>query len=296
MTKLPRAEYQGVLKIGSIEIPCYVLEGGVRVLSQRGLNKALGVSEGGVKDGAQKMPRFVGIKALKQFISKELMVRISEPLEYIPPHGGRAANGLTATVLPEICNVWLEARESGKLKGRQLETAKKAEILARGLANVGIIALVDEATGYQKDRPQDDLQKILEAYVSKEYLPWTERFPPSFYEQLFRLNKWNYNPLSVKRPQVVGKMTDNIVYSRLPDGVLEELRRLNPKNEKGIRPRHHHRHLTEKIGNPHLEKHIAAVIALMRAAPNWRKFKSFLNRAFPQQNQQFELLEEDDGD
>jgi P63C domain len=298
MTKILKATHgseKTPLKIGDLEIDCYVLEDGTRVLSQRGVNKALSVSEGGGQDRALKMPRFLAQSPLKAFISAELSARVSEPIRYLPPHGGNPANGIPATVLPQICRVWVQARDAGALKtSRQHETANKAEIIENALKHVGIIALVDEVTGYQKSRSADDLQRILEAYVSKEYLPYTSRFPSPFYEQLFRLNGWQYNPLSVKRPQVVGKMTDNIVYSRLPEGVLEELRNKNPKDDKGRRKRKHYNFLTEDIGNPHLEKHLAAVIALMRIAPNWRKFKSFLNRAFPQQNHQFELLEEDD--
>lgn len=300
MTKILKATHgseKTPLKLGDLEIDCYVLEDGTRVLSQRGVNKALSVPQGGGERGGRKMPRFLAQSPLKAFISADLAAGVSEPIRYIPPHGGNAAQGIPASILPEICNVWIKARDAGKLKTqRQLATAAKAEIISNGLRHVGIIALVDEATGYQKDRPRDDLQRILEAYVSKEYLHYTSRFPSPFYEQLFRLNGWQYNPMSVKRPQVVGKMTDNIVYSRLPEGVLEELRNKNPKNDKGRRKKKHYNFLTENIGNPHLERHIAAVIALMRAAPNWRKFKSFLNRAFPKQNQQFELLDEIEDD
>ena len=57
---------------------------------------------------------------------------------------------------------------------RQLETAQQAEIIMRGLAHIGIIALVDEATGYQRDRASDALSKILEASSTIS----TERMAP----------------------------------------------------------------------------------------------------------------------
>jgi len=37
----PRAEWQGMLPIGETEIPCYVLDNGVRIISQRAAVKAL---------------------------------------------------------------------------------------------------------------------------------------------------------------------------------------------------------------------------------------------------------------
>jgi hypothetical protein len=79
MTKILRATHGSTktpLKIGNLEIPCYVLEGGMRVLSQRGVNKALGRPEGGASEGADKLPSFLGLKSLKLFISKELIARI----------------------------------------------------------------------------------------------------------------------------------------------------------------------------------------------------------------------------
>jgi len=43
----------------------------------------------------------------------------------------------------------------------------------------------------------------------------------------------------------------------------------------------HHQFLTEDIGNPHLEKHLARMIALMKASPNLGMFKRLFARVFP---------------
>lgn len=222
-------------------------------------------------------------------------MRISEPIVYQVPQGGAKGFGIPAIVLPEICRVWIAARDAGKLKTeRQRESARKAEILLAGLGTVGIIALVDEATGYQKDRPQDALRQILEAYIAKELLPWTKRFPDSYYEQIFRLNNWQYDPRSVKRPKIVSKMTEDIIYRLMPPGVLDKLREKAPKNAKGNRTKKLHMSLSEQYGVPHLEKQIASVIVLMRASSNWRKFKALFNRAFPPDSYQPDLFDEKD--
>jgi len=47
----------------------------------------------------------------------------------------------------------------------------------RGFARVGIIALVDEATGYQEVRNKLALQAILDAFLRKELAAWAKRFP-----------------------------------------------------------------------------------------------------------------------
>jgi hypothetical protein len=173
------------------------------------------------------------------------------------------------------------------LQKQQYHIAARCEILVRGFARVGIIALVDEATGYQADRDLEELHKILEAYISKELLPWTKRFPPEFYQEMFRLRKWRFSPF--KGPRLVGKLTKQIVYEKLPPGVLEQLQRKNPVVNNGRRKYKHHQFLTKNIGNPHLERHLVAVTTLMRASPNWNIFEMLFKRAFPSHQKQAQI-------
>jgi hypothetical protein len=286
------------LRIGELEIQCYVLEDGRRVLVQGAMISALGMSQGGTpkKGSGDRLARFAAGKGLEPHISAELFNLITGPIKFRIPGKSAIAYGYEATILAEICEAVLKARADGRLQKQQEHIARQCEILVRGFARVGIIALVDEATGYQEARDRDALHRILEAYISKELLPWTKRFPDEFYAQLFRLMGWQYSPLSVKRPQYVGKLTNEIVYDRLPDGVLEELRNKNPVIKDGRRAHKHHQFLTVDIGNPHLERHLAVVTALMRASSNWLKFKRLLERAVPKPNvaRQQEMWPEDD--
>jgi P63C domain len=97
--------------------------------------------------------------------------------------------------------------------------AQQCEILVRGFARVSIIALVDEATGFQRDRAKNALAQILEAFVAKELQPRIKTFPDDYYAQLFRLRGLEYPNDSVKRPQYFGTLTNDIVYKRLAPGV-----------------------------------------------------------------------------
>lgn len=302
MSKIPKATHAGKLEVGDPPIPCAVLEGGTRVLSERGTMGALGGKRGGSHwlrrksqgEGAG-LPVFVSANNLAPFISNDMRQKLLAPILYQAPHGGRPAHGIPAEVLPEICDVWLKARDAGALDPQQRHIADKADILMRGLAHVGVIALVDEATGYQQERDRNELQKILEAYISKELLPWTKRFPDEFYEEMFRLMGWQYSPVSAKRPSYVGKLTNKWVYDQLPPGVLVELQKKNPVDPaSGRRRRKHHQHLTEDIGNPHLGRHLAAVVALMRAAPNKPSFERMFARAFPPPQLQLETGDPDE--
>jgi hypothetical protein len=289
---LPKATHgdpEHPLRIGDIELPCYVLDDGRRVVVQRGMLRGLDMKQGTAGRGAgDRLAKFIATKSINPYVPKGLADVIIDPIKFKPPGGG-VAYGYEATVLADLCDAVLDARKKGKLNYQQEHIAERCEILMRGFARVGIIALVDEATGYQEYRDRTALQNILEAYVAKEFLPWTRRFPPEFYREMFRLRKWS-NPDAVKKPILVGLFTQELVYKKLPPGVLEELKVKNPKDEKGRRKRKHHQFLTNDVGHPHLERHLAVVTALMRASRTWKGFRSLLDRAVPTPGGTQELL------
>jgi hypothetical protein len=130
-------------------------------------------------------------------------------------------------------------------------------------------------------RARQALEKILEKFISDELLKWAKMFPDEFYKELFRLKKLTYHEFSSKRPPIIGRLTNDIVYERLAPGVLDELRRKTPKDEKGQRKHKYHQLLTQDVGNPRLREHLVAVITLMKASPNWSSFYRLLQRALP---------------
>lgn len=293
------ATQPSVLHIGDIVLPCAVLSDRTRVITESSVVKTLGRGYGGKskklaqisKSSGPPLPSFLSGSTLQPFVSHSLIIALSKPILYRAKGGVRRA--VNAILLPEICEVWLKAREEKALQPSQEHIAKRAEILMRGLAHVGITALVDEATGYQEVRDRDELHQILEAYIADEFLPWTKRFPDEFYEQLFRLRHWQYRPISVKRPKYVGKLTNELVYEKLPKGVLDELRSKNPVTPRGYRKYRHFQFLTEDIGNPHLEKQLVAVTTLMKVSPTWATFYRLFNRAYSLQGEfYFKELEE----
>ena len=175
---------------------------------------------------------------------------------------GGTAHGYEATLLADICDYVLDARSDGRLnEARQGHIAAQCELLVRGFARTGIIALVDEATGYQYLRPRRALVEILEKYISERLVGWAKRFPDEFYTEMFRLKGWNYLALKpgANKPSVVGRYTRDIVYQRLAPGVVEELERLNPTVAPGRRKVKHHQYLTEDIGHAELREHLAKV-------------------------------------
>jgi P63C domain len=289
------------LKIGDAEIQCYVLEDGTRVLSQAEFLEALGRHrKANVRNegGEERLPAILQGKAINPFISQEVIEK-SRPIIFRTPNGVRAS-GYRAELLPDVCEIYLKARDAHALPKNQIHVAQQAEILVRGLARVGIIALVDEATGYQEFRKKNDLSKILEAFIAKELQPWIQTFPNEYYEEMFRLRGLRFPNDTPRRPQYFGHLTNDIVYKRLAPAVLEELKKVTPKTDSGYRQHKYFQRLTNNVGYPKLKEHLGAVVAFMQTSANWGDFMEKLERFKPRYGETLELdlaypQQEDDG-
>lgn len=288
---LPRATHGSPdkpIRIGDIEIQCYVLPDETRVLSQSGLHLALNMSQGGGKGGVRKIVSLMDRLATKGIDINDLSARANSPIRFVPPHGGNPADGYDATILPDICSALIKADQKGVLDARLKYMAERAAILQHGFATLGIIGLVDEATGYQQIRARDALQAYLDRFLRKELAAWVKTFPDEFFEQLFRLKKWKWKGTS-KRPGVVGHYINDLIYDRLGPGVLDELNKRNPVDERGRRKAKHFQWLTEDIGHPALAQHMYATIGFMRASDSWDNFKLNFCRAFPKKGENLAL-------
>ena len=291
---IPKATHTGTLQIGPVTIECAVLNDGTRVLTQSGFLRSIGQSHkpAGQRIGFEQMAPFLASNNLKPFIKEEL-ASSNTKLRFKLARGG-AAVGYRAELLPQVCEVYLQARDAGVLLASQMRTASACEVLMRGLAHVGIIALVDEATSYQEIRDRKALNRILDKFLLEGQAKWAKRFPDDFYKEIFRLRGWQWQGMKVNRPSVVGKYTNDFVWDRLAPGVRDELERLNPKTETGGRRARHHQWLTQDIGHPALQKHLSGVMALMRASTRWDQFARMLQRAYPKINTTIPLPLEDE--
>ena len=288
---LPKVMHKGHLVFGDIEIPCAVIEGKIRVLSSTGIH---GVFFSGNQNERQlnkkeivcikgvdaELPTFMAKKAIIPFISKHLSgTPILEPIRY--KNGKRHEYGYRAELLTALCKAWVDAKNAGVLRTTQLPAAESAKSILYALSDVGIISLVDEATGYQHFRDRNDLQKLLEKYLTAERLAWAKMFPDEFYKQIYRLKGWEWGKTN-KRTPLIGKITNNIVYEKLPDGVLETLRHLNPPASLVKNRLHkHHQFLSADVGQKDLTKHLHKVITVMELSGDWDDFEEKMKIIFP---------------
>lgn len=286
---LPQASHDGPLPLGGTELIAAVLPTGKRLLSQGTFLSALGRSRTpprgtGGSSTVDGLPFFLQAEPLQPFISDEL--RLSTTPILFRLKDGRRTVGYEAELLPKVCEVYLKMRdaclrETGKVPTRYRHIIESCDRLIRGLATVGIIALVDEATGYQDTRDRLALQAILDKFLRKELAAWAKRFPDEFYEQIFRLRNWQWRGRSKNPPQAVAQYTKDLVYARLAPGILKELEQKNPRDDRGRRRGKHHQWLTEDVGHPALAQHLYALVGFMRVAKSWDQFMAWVDVAYP---------------
>lgn len=288
--QIQRATHQGTIDIDGTELSCYVLQDGRRIISQASIFTTLGRPARGRRTSRENRAPFIEAKNLAPFIGPELE-EILQRVDYRVGDKKPIQSGYDAEILPRVCNVYLDAEEAGVLLPSQKPAAEAARKVIKALALVGITALVDEATGYQETRAKDELQRLLDAYIAEEFRPWVRRFPESFFREIYRLQGWKFIPGNHHHPQYVGRFINTYVYEHMPEGILEKLRDLNPKNEQGNRARKHHQHLTEDTGVAHLERQVARVITIMEISEDKVQFDALFNKAMSRSKPVQEMLE-----
>lgn len=280
--EMPNSIYEGELNIGNTVLDVAVLDNGTRVITQSAVFTALGrPSRGNAR--REDAPVFMDAKNLQPFINEELS-GVATKIDYIDKNN-KTQSGYDAKILPLVADLYLNARQESALHASQKDAAQKAEILVRSLAKVGIIALVDEATGYQDAREKDALAKIFEKFVAEELQPWIKTFPDEYYQQIFRLYGYQYPPENgnVKRPGFFGHVTNKVVYKKLAPELLPELKKQAKKiGKKNTRL---HQTLTNDMGHPRLREHLASIIALMKVSTDKDDFFEKVDLVHPNFNE-----------
>jgi hypothetical protein len=294
MSKIPVTIYGSPdkpLVLNGVEIPCYVLDNETRVITQSGLLKALGMSGGGSKIvGTRKIDEFLATSALSRFVDKDLTTRAKNAIPF-RINGKTLAFGYEATILVDICDSIMQAAKTKEGKRIRKYIVDSAEMLIRAFAKVGIIAMIDEITGYQEIRGKLALQKFLDKFLLEEHAKYIPTYPDEFFETIYKMKGWDWNIVNKgKNPSVMGHYINNFIYSRVAPQILSELKKLNPSIPGKGRKYKHTQYIDKDFGHPKLKEHIASLIALGKASGyNWRNFQRLVNRALPKYGHSLEL-------
>ena len=211
-------------------------------------------------------------------------------------NNGKQAQAFDGPDIIDFLDMYLRAKDAGALLPSQAHLADTAYSIIRSVAKVGIVALIDEATGFQEIREKDALRLFLEKFLRDDYASWSKKFPDEYYREIYRLNNWEWkvDQSSGKRIyySVIERWTNDIIYSRLGPKVLEELKIRNPKTSRGSRLVKHHQWLSADLGHPKLNDHFSGILALMRSTEDggWADFLRKVRRAYPAFGDQLDFL------
>ena len=265
---LPHSLLPGALQIGEVTFDCHVLSNHRRVLKQREVVRLI---SGGRDSGN-----------LNRYLERNPLYKADmltgRTVQFKIPGVPGTAIGYDAELLIEICELYLDARAQDKLMDSQLKLAAMAEVIVRACAKVGIIALIDEATGYQEIRDRRALQLKLHAFISEEIQEWARMFPEDFWFELARLEGVRYSGRN--RPMRWGKYVMAFVYDSIDPDVGKELRRINPNPQHG---KNHHQWLKE-FGRERVNIRIHEAIAIMKLCDDMDEFKRKFARVFQPEN------------
>jgi hypothetical protein len=280
--RLPRAISQGTLRIGDVVIDVYVLEDRRRVIHKRGMARALGLKSA----GGNAFMKTISRKGLGSAVSAELRDKISKPLEFFPLNGD-PAHGYRAEVFIEVCDAIIEAGKQNKLAPSQLFLAMQAEFIVRSAAKIGIIGLIDEATGFIADKRREEYRELWEEFIREEFRAWESEFPDRFFDCIYRLyGLKRKDPRSFKHPRFFSKFIRKYIYTPLANSngaILAELDAKNPVvYANGGRRYKMFQFLSDEIGMPALKAHLWQVVGIAAAAPDKGTFERAFYRAFPE--------------
>lgn len=262
---LPVAKWLGVLSIiGDLELPVYVLDDGRHVISRTGATSVLTDGRGG-----GHLESYIGVGALKNYLPEDLpgqMIEFS-----IPEVVNKTVRGISAETFLDICGAYVRALNDPqtRLTDRQKMIAAKAGMFATACAKTGLIALIDEVTGYQYARAEDALQVKLRAFLADEMRKWERTFPNELWIEFGRLTGWKGTV--TQRPKYWGKIVMEIIYEYLDPDVAKWLKEHAPRPQKG---QNYHQWLSEQFGLKKLIEHIWMVIGIAKTCRSMQELKA----------------------
>ena len=260
-SNLPRSVAHGPVRLGGVTIYGHVLDDGRRVFSARDLVAALSGALG------PKNAHFERSVAALQNVSGEL--NLGPRIEFSIP-GSPNGFGYPVEVFTAVCRAYVRADRAGTLHHKQKPVADRAWAVLDALGDIGIIALVDEATGFQKQRAKTALQDALALLLRESAGPYQVLFSEEFFAEVARLYRITLRGKN-KRPRFFGWFIKHYFYEWLSPAMYAELCSRLPANDNGQRPGLMHPHLTDGAREI-FGRHQDTVVALMRTSGTPREF------------------------
>jgi hypothetical protein len=262
VAKIPEAKWPGVLPIGDAELSVYVLDDGRRVISRTGATSALIGPQGG-----GNLESYLRVQAISRYVPKNLHEQMIEFC--LPGVVNKTVLGMPAETFLDICRAYVKARDDGALTtDLQISIAIRSGMFLAACAKTGLIALIDEVTGYQYERSQDALQIKLKLYLEEEMRKWEKTFPDELWREFGRLTNWKGQ--LHQRPKYWGHLVMELVYGYLDPDVADWLKKNNPKPQHG---QNYHQWLSSQYGLKKLVEHLWMLVGMASACGSMEELK-----------------------
>lgn len=290
----PKATHWGELAIGDTQIPCYVLNTGDRVFSLKGIVVGLMETEGG------PLAEYLKVRAVHPHLPPDLIPNESGEIPALFKFDtgaegvGKFAFGIKVERFNDLLRAYssalvdhaLSAHDKSKvaLTERQLRIAQRAVKFQQACSDVGLVALVDEATGYQYERESDALQLKLKLYLEEDMRKWERTYPEQLWVEFGRLTNWKGT--IHHRPKYWGKLIMELVYGYLDPDVAKWLKENAPKPMKG---QNYHQWLSSQYGLKKLTEHIWLLIGMAAACHSMKELREKMAERFGRHQVQLTL-------
>ena len=258
----PVGRWQGFLSFGDIEVPCYVLDNGERIISRTGAAEALTKVK-----ASGNLESYLEAHALQNYIPSDIPEQLIEfTLEHVVH---KTVRGVKAETFLDICMAYVNALRDNALEtDRQKEIALQSAFILAACSKVGLIALIDEATGYQYAREEDALQIKMRLFLAEEMRKWEKTFPDELWKEFGRLTNWSGG--AHQRPKYWGKLVNELVYNYLDPDVYEWLKENAPKPRHG---QNYHQWLSDQYGLKKLVEHLWMLVGMGSACRNMAELR-----------------------
>ncbi|AQS10541.1 P63C domain protein [Clostridium saccharobutylicum] len=276
--KKPKVISSGVLEIFN-NLPCYVLDNGQRVFRLSNLTKALRDKEHG------KFGNYLASSNIIKYLPNRLRPLTDEIHDRVPQgviefeFNDKIEKGYNSEDFMDVCSAFVTANlNNEKLSEAQQEIVRNANKFIMSTAKIGIIALIDEATGYQDVRDSKELQLKMKYFLVEDDIArkWEKVFPDDLWFEFGRLTNWSGS--LKKRPKYWSKYVNELVYNLMDKDIAEYLRKNKPPKYNGHKK--YHQWLNGEYGTKELTQHLWQIIGMAKACNNMSELKLLASQKF----------------
>ncbi|WP_326514387.1 P63C domain-containing protein [Clostridium intestinale] len=276
--KTPKVIKSGVLEIFN-DLPCYVLDNGQRVFRLSNLTKALRDKEHG------KFGNYLASSNIVKYLPDRLKPLTDKNHDRTPQgvlefeFDGKMEKGYSSEDFMDVCSAFITANlNNEKLSEAQQEMVKNANKFVLATAKIGIIALIDEATGYQAERNSKELQLKMKYFLvgDDKAKEWEKTFPDELWYEFGRLTNWKGS--LKKRPKYWGKYVNQLIYNLLDEDIAKYLRENKPPKYNSHKK--YFQWLNDEYGLKELTQHIWQIIGMAKLCEDMKELKLLASSKF----------------